>query len=283
MLLALLLSAQTPQVTSCTSPAHRAFDFWIGDWDVLDVGSTQRTAHVIVEPILDGCVLHEIYEDAKGLRGESFTSYDPSRGGVWQQTWVTNRGQLVIIHGSQRDRQFVFSGSVATATGEDLVRATWAPVGDAVRETADTSSDGGRTWQRWFDLMFQKRGREMTMTNTASDVETLRALNADYIQSVQRGDVQRFREILADDFSASLGDGTLVDKRSFLEVTARPVTITNLEAHDVEIRVLGDVAVIHAKTRFTTADGRAATGRYTDVWTRRAGRWVAIAAHVTRN
>jgi ketosteroid isomerase-like protein len=282
MLLALLLSAQTLQVTSCTSPAHRAFDFWIGDWDVLDAGSMQRSAHVIVESILDGCVLHERYEDAKGLRGESFTSYDPSRGD-WQQTWVTNRGQLLIIRGNQRGRDFVFSGAVATAVGEDLVRATWAPAGDAVRETADTSSDGGRTWRRWFDLIFQKRDREATMTNTTGDVDTLRALNADYIRSVQRGDVQRFREILADDFSASLGDGTLVDKPSFLEATARPVTITNLEAHDVQVRVLGDIAVIHAKTRFTTADGRAATGRYTDIWARRDGRWLAIAAHVTRN
>ncbi len=120
-------------------------------------------------------------------------------------------------------------------------------------------------------------------TSATSDVETLRVLNADYIASVQRGDVRRFREILADDFSASLGDGTLVDKRSFLEATARPVTISNLEAHDVQIRVLGDVAVIHGHTSFTTADGRAATGRYTDVWARRGGRWLAIAAHVTRN
>jgi ketosteroid isomerase-like protein len=158
-----------------------------------------------------------------------------------------------------------------------------ARVGDAVRETADTSSDGGRTWKRRFDLIFHKRGETMITTQTASDVETLRGLNADYIQSVQQGDVQRFREILADDFSASLGDATVVDKTSFLEVTARPVTITNLQAHDVQIRVLGDVAVIHARTTFTTVDGRAATGRYTDVWARRSGRWLAIAAHVTRN
>ena len=122
----------------------------------------------------------------------------------------------------------------------------------------------------------------MTATQTTSDVDTLRGLNAEYIRSVQQGDVDRFREILADDFSASLGDGTIVDKTAFLEVTRRPVTITNLTAHDVDIRVLGDVAVVHAKTTFLTADGRHATGRYTDVWARRNGQWMAIAAHVTR-
>jgi uncharacterized protein (TIGR02246 family) len=123
----------------------------------------------------------------------------------------------------------------------------------------------------------------MAMTATTSDVNALRSLNDDYIQSVQNGDVQRFREILADDFSASLADGTVVGRAAFLEHTAKPVTIANLQAHDVDIRVLGDVAVIHGRTRFTTPDGRSATGRYTDVWIKRDGQWVAVAAHVTRN
>ena len=282
MLFAVLLTLQTLQTTPCTSPAHRAFDFWIGDWDVTDVGASQPSARVQVDSILGGCVLRERYEDATGLRGESVSSYDPSHGD-WQQTWVTNRGQLLVIRGKPQGAALVFAGAVKTAVGEDLVRATWAPVGDTVRETADRSSDGGNTWTRWFDLIFRKRSESMTMTQTASDTDTLPALNEDYIRSVQQGDVQRFREILADDFSASLGDGTVVNKTSFLEVTARPVTIRNLQADEVQIRVLGDVAVIHARTTYTTADGGAASGRYTDIWTRRDGRWLAIAAHVTRN
>ena len=155
MLLALLVTMQTLQVTPCTSAAHRAFDFWIGDWDVFAAGAGQPSAHVVVESILDGCVLRERYEDATGLRGESFSSYDPSRRD-WQQTWVTNRGQLLVIRGTAHGRDLVFTGAVKTAGGEDLVRATWAPVDDAVRETADTSSDGGKTWKRWFALTFRR-------------------------------------------------------------------------------------------------------------------------------
>ena len=41
-------------------------------------------------------------------------------------------------------------------------------------------------------------------------------------------------------------------------------------------------SVIHAQTRYTTAEGRKAVGRYTDIWARRQGRWLAVAAHVTR-
>jgi ketosteroid isomerase-like protein len=116
-----------------------------------------------------------------------------------------------------------------------------------------------------------------------SDLTTLLELNQDYIRSVQTSDVARFEEILADDFLCSLPDGSLIDRKRFLEQTARPVPISNLEAHDVNVRLMGDFAIVHARTTYTAADGRAGTGRYTDVWTRRDGRWLAVSAHVTRN
>src|SRR5262245_51625764 len=96
-------------------------------------------------------------------------------------------------------------------------------------------------------------------TNTAStsDLEILLDLNRDYISSVQNSDVRRFEEILADDFLCSNPDGSLVDRKRFLEQTARPVSISNLQAHDVQVRILGDVAIIHAWTTYTRPDGGA--------------------------
>ena len=119
-------------------------------------------------------------------------------------------------------------------------------------------------------------------TVTQTDVDILRQLNRDYITSVQTSDVRRFDEILAEDFLCSNPDGSLVDRAGFLAQTARPVTISNLEAHDVRIRLIGDVAIIHARTTYTLHDGRAGAGRYTDVWARRQRRWLAVSAHVTR-
>lgn len=119
-----------------------------------------------------------------------------------------------------------------------------------------------------------------TMAHT--DLETLQQLNRDYITSVQTSDVGRFDQILAEDFLCSNPDGSLVDRAAFLAQTARPVTISNLEARDVVVRILGDVAIIHARTSYTLPDGRAGMGRYTDVWARRQGRWLAVSAHVTR-
>jgi ketosteroid isomerase-like protein len=119
-------------------------------------------------------------------------------------------------------------------------------------------------------------------TVTHANVDSLQQLNRDYIRSVQTSDVRRFDEILAEDFLCSNPDGSLVDRAGFLAQTARPVAISNLEAHDVRVRIIGDVAIIHARTTYTMPDGRAGSGRYTDVWARRQGRWLAVSAHVTR-
>ena len=121
-----------------------------------------------------------------------------------------------------------------------------------------------------------------TDTATRSDLEALTALNRDYIHSVQHGDVRRFDEILAEDFLCSNPDGSLVDKNQFLAQTAQPVTISSLSVQEVRVRILGDVAIIHARTSYATPDGEQRKGRYTDVWARRDGRWLAVSAHVTR-
>ena len=120
-------------------------------------------------------------------------------------------------------------------------------------------------------------------TAERTDLDTLLGLNDDYIRSVQQGDVRRFDQLLAEDFLCSNPDGSLVGKAQFLEQTARPVTITGLVASDVRVRFLGqDVAVIHGMTSYATAAGEKRTGRYTDVWARRGGKWLAVSAHVTR-
>lgn len=116
----------------------------------------------------------------------------------------------------------------------------------------------------------------------ASDHAALLTLNRDYIDAVQNSDVRHFGEILAEDFLCSHPDGSVVDRAGFLAQTARPVAISGLAAHDVVVRVMGDVALIHAATRYLKADGTSGAGRYTDVWARRSGRWLCVAAHVTR-
>ena len=116
----------------------------------------------------------------------------------------------------------------------------------------------------------------------SQDMEELTALNREYVASVQNCDVKRFDQILAPEFYCSNPDKTLVDRAAFLEQTARPIAIRNLREQDVIIRIMGDFAIIHAATSYTTADGQQATGRYTDCWAKKNGRWLAVSAHVSR-
>lgn len=115
-----------------------------------------------------------------------------------------------------------------------------------------------------------------------ADIGVLEKLNSGYMKSVQTSDVRWFGENLAEDFLNSNPDGSLVDRAGFLEQIARPATISNLEARDVRIRIMGEVAVIHGRTTYLRPDGREGAGRYTDVWARRHGRWLCVAAHVYR-
>jgi ketosteroid isomerase-like protein len=113
-------------------------------------------------------------------------------------------------------------------------------------------------------------------------MEILQQLNEGYIRSVQGSDVRWFAEHLAQDFLNSNPDGSLLDRAAFLAQIARPAGISSFQAHDVRIRPFGDIAIIHGRTTYTKADGSAVSGRYTDVWAHRDGRWLCVAAHVTR-
>ena len=115
-----------------------------------------------------------------------------------------------------------------------------------------------------------------------NDIDELTALNLDFVASAQNSDVRRFDEILASEFYCSNPDKSLVDRAAFLEQTAKPVAIKNLQAYDVKVRIMGHFAIIHAATSYTTPDGQQGHGRYTDCWAKQNGKWLAVSAHVSR-
>jgi hypothetical protein len=93
-------------------------------------------------------------------------------------------------------------------------------------------------------------------------------------------DVQRYEQILAEDFISSLPDCLLRNEKQFLEMMAVPRPFTELKMDDVRIRLLGDFATIHSHMTFRTKDGVLRQGRYTDDCQRRDGKWLCVAANV---
>jgi hypothetical protein len=140
----------------CSSAAYHQFDFFAGDWDTYDVRAPNKVvAHNTVTHMLGGCAIREVYEKNDGFVGESFSAYDASRG-VWHQTWITNRGELLLLDGGLRGDSMVLTGTEKVSNvASSLVRGIWYREGTAVRETADRSRDTGRTWEPWFDIVFR--------------------------------------------------------------------------------------------------------------------------------
>ncbi len=231
--------------------------FLEGDWDVFERDSSASTAHVRVDRILNGCVLREHYEDNAAVVGESLTTYDVGRK-VWHQSWVTNRGRLLTIEGGWREGAIVLSGAYYRDNGEEVrVRGAWAPMGSSVRESAVTSSDGGKNWKPWFDLLF--RPRPPADMNPGSDAAKFVArLDEQFQAAVKANDADTMDTILADDFVLVTGAGKTFNKQeSLAQARSRSTLYEHQEDSERTVRVWGDAAVVTAKLWIKgTRDGK---------------------------
>jgi ketosteroid isomerase-like protein len=237
---AISASGPADQSTSaaCSAPEYRQFDFWSGDWDAFDTDNPNKVAaRVRVERILDGCVLHEIYDGADGLHGESFSIYDAARK-QWHQSWVTNRGQLLMVDGNFQNGEMVLSGKDTSKNSE--IRVTWKKVEGGVREIATTTSAEKKTTP-WFDMMFRPH-------QPNDDAKAIAALDTEYQAAVARNDAAAMDRLLADNFVLISSKGKAYSKADLLQ-EARSGTINYERQDDSEqsVRVFGDTAVITAK------------------------------------
>jgi hypothetical protein len=145
-----------PGSASCSAAGYHQLDFWIGDWDTFetDTHGGPLVARARVDAIAEGCAIHELYQQNDGLIGDSILSYDPVRR-QWQQTWVTNRGSLMVLWGAFENGALVLEGDAHLRDGTSVrQRITWETHDKGVRESAVFSKDGGKTWMPAFDVLF---------------------------------------------------------------------------------------------------------------------------------
>jgi ketosteroid isomerase-like protein len=105
-------------------------------------------------------------------------------------------------------------------------------------------------------------------------------LNAHYIRAFVEADVAWYDEHLNADFTCSLADGRRIGKAEFLERVAAGPGVTEVTYDEVDVRPLGEVALVHGVTHYVRGGSPAST-RYTDVWRYQRGRWLTIAAQLT--
>ncbi len=117
------------------------------------------------------------------------------------------------------------------------------------------------------------------------DEKIIEKLNADWIASYPTKDTATLSRIFADDLVLVSPNGTHMSKRQIIANVASPgQQVRSSRVDKVEVRLLGNVGLVMAQASFVTVDnGKEVTGKtnYLDVYEKRNGKWVAIAAHVT--
>ena len=142
--------------TACEAPAHRAFDFWLGEWQVRTPDGKLAGVNRI-EREYGGCVLHERYTTGRGYSGESLNIYDTSRK-RWHQTWVDTSGTLLLLEGDIRDGRMVLEGQT-TGTDAQVTRhrITWTPNPDGSVRQFWESTDAKGEWSTAFDGLYTRK------------------------------------------------------------------------------------------------------------------------------
>jgi hypothetical protein len=140
---------------ACDSPEYRAFDFWIGDWEVRTPdGKLAGTNRITRE--YGGCVLHEQYITDRGYSGESLNLYDASRK-LWHQTWVDSTGTLLLLEGGPREGRMVLEGQTLDEDAKPIRhRITWTANPDgSVRQFWESTDNAGK-WGTAFDGQYKR-------------------------------------------------------------------------------------------------------------------------------
>lgn len=143
----------------CESAEYRAFDFWLGEWEVRTPDGKLAGVNRIASEY-KGCVLHERYDTGRGYSGESLNTYDAGRK-VWQQTWVDTAGTLLVLEGGLRDGSMVLEGQT---TGSDAQvtrhRITWEPRDDGSVRQLWESTDAKGGWSVAFDGRYTRKPQD---------------------------------------------------------------------------------------------------------------------------
>lgn len=141
---------------ACDDELYRQFDFWLGDWQVLQANGTLAGHNRISKEFAD-CVIHEQYTSVNGYQGASYNIYDKTTQ-QWHQSWVDNTGLLLQLNGGLVGNAMVMWGEGTDQTGQKVQhRINWTPQENGtVIQLWEVSRDQGLSWQELFKGIYQK-------------------------------------------------------------------------------------------------------------------------------
>lgn len=148
------VTAQRP--VGCTSSDHRAFDFWLGEWDVSGSGTSALVAESSITLHDQGCAILEHWRPFQGASGHSINGYD-SGAKQWTQTWIDATGRVTHYAGS-----FTVGTMALDVTngkpGAPKTRMNFRALdANSVRQWGEIWDDKGKKWSVSWDLTYRRR------------------------------------------------------------------------------------------------------------------------------
>lgn len=152
--------APPPAAVDCHDAAHRAIDFWIGEWIVSDTRSSSVVANSRIDWIVGGCAIRETYDQSIGPGGKPLDYHGTSitalagNNGIWKQFYVDTAGVASTLEGTLRDSTL----DLRAATPSAINRMTVEKQADGrVRQRGSRSGDGGKTWSATYDFTYARK------------------------------------------------------------------------------------------------------------------------------
>lgn len=151
-----LVNTTSPKAENqyCNSENHRAFDFWLGNWEVYNkkgdhIGSNN------IHLIQNGCGIQENWTSKGGGTGTSYNFYDVKTE-KWYQSWISGSGNALLMSGGLSSNKMQMQSEPLNGK---IDRIIWEPQEDeSVLQIWQISTDNGKTWQEVFWGKYVKTG-----------------------------------------------------------------------------------------------------------------------------
>lgn len=142
------------QNQNCSSANHRAFDFWLGHWEVYNKNG-QHIGTNNIHLIQNGCGLQENWTSKRGGAGTSYNFYD-RKTGKWYQSWISNTGNALLMSGGYSDGMMQMQSQ---PLNNKIDKIKWILQEDkSVFQIWEISTDNGQTWKEAFWGRYVKNG-----------------------------------------------------------------------------------------------------------------------------
>ncbi|MFD1094834.1 hypothetical protein [Salegentibacter chungangensis] len=145
------------QDCACCTDSHKAFDFWVGDWEVYDTKGN-KIGENSIKKLEKDCIISEHWRGAKGTTGRSYNYYN-SQDGTWNQVWIDSQGQNLVLKGKAEENRMLLKSELTKGKDgtEYYNRITWTKNSDeSVIQLWETLSKEGKVIKELFKGIYKK-------------------------------------------------------------------------------------------------------------------------------